>query len=240
MGPDAGTFKRLLLNGTKMAKLLVVEDDPKLSEQLHQLLVELKHEVETVDNGSEAADRLKFYQYDLVILDWNLPGKNGVDVCREYRDSGGSTPIIMLTGMDHIKNKEAGLDSGADDYLTKPFEPLELGARVRALLRRPTQMVGLKLKAGNLEIDTNHHTVTSSGAELQLLPKEFALLEFFMKHVDQVFSQEALLERVWNSESESTISTVYSYIKTLRKKLGPDGQMIKTVHGVGYRFSEDE
>lgn len=222
-----------------MAKLLVVEDDPKLSDQLRQFLMEMKHEVETVNDGSEAADRLKFYHYDLVVLDWNLPGKDGVDVCREYREHGGATPIIMLTGMDQLRQKEAGLDAGADDYLTKPFEPRELGARVRALLRRPAQIVGQKLSAGTLVLDTHNHTVTKDGAAIQLLPKEFALLEFFMRHTDQVFSQEALLERVWNSESESTISTVYSYIKTLRKKLGEDGQMIRTVHGLGYRFSEE-
>ena len=124
-----------------MAKLLVVEDDPRLSEQLKHFLVELKHEVETVANGLEAADRLRLYHYDLVVLDWNLPGKEGVDVCREYRKNGGATPIIMLTGMDHVRQKAAGLDSGADDYLTKPFEPMELGARVRALLRRPPQVI---------------------------------------------------------------------------------------------------
>ncbi len=222
-----------------MPKILLVEDDKDLLDQLDQFLSHERYEVETVTDGQEAADRLKLYQYDVVVLDWNLPSRSGLEVCKEYRDRSGVAKVLMLTGKGDVSEKEAGLDAGADDYLTKPFHLLELGARVRALLRRPSKILSSKLTAGALELDPQTHTATTNGKPLELLPKEFSMLEFFMKNPNEVFSQEALLDRIWNSESDSSVSTVYTHVKTLRKKLAAAGcdELIKTVHGLGYKLS---
>jgi len=145
---------------------------------------------------------------------------------------------LMLTGKGTINDKEQGLDAGADDYLTKPFHLKELSARIRALLRRPVTFTGTTLKVGSLEIDPSSHRLTIEGREVNLLPKEYAILEFLMRHPNEVFSPDALLNRVWNSESEASTDTVYTYIKTLRKKVSPEApsSIIKTVHGVGYKL----
>ena len=156
----------------------------------------------------------------------------------EFRASGGNAPVLMLTGKDSISDKELGLDTGADDYLTKPFHGKELTARIKALLRRPPNLVSDVLKVGDLVLERADFRVTRNGQEVRLLPKEFALLEFFMRYPNRVFSAEALLERVWVSESEATVDAVTSCIKRLRKKLEIDGDKspISTVHGVGYKL----
>ena len=174
-----------------MAKILLVEDEVDLSDLVKEWLKTEKHVVELVENGEEAIDRLKFYKYDIVILDWVLPGKSGLQVCQEYRALGGTTPILFLTAKNMINEKEAGLDAGSDDYLTKPFDIKELSARIRALLRRPQVFSGSVVTLGPLELDTSSRKFLFNGQEQQLLPKEFALLEFLMKHPNTVFSSEA-------------------------------------------------
>lgn len=222
-----------------MAKILIVEDEADFSDPIRAFLTRDHHVVEVVENGLEALDRLRFYKYDVIIMDWMLPGMQGVDVCREFRASGGTTPILMLTAKTATGEKISGLDAGADDYLTKPFDIGEVSARVRALLRRPAALTGNVLKLGQIVLERNTHRVTKTGEEIQLLPKEFALLEFFMRHPNQVFSAEALLDRVWASDSEASPETIRTYIKRLRQKIdnkeGPS--LIQTVHGVGYKFS---
>ncbi|HEY9754125.1 MAG TPA: response regulator transcription factor [Oculatellaceae cyanobacterium] len=221
-----------------MAKVLVIEDDLSLSRMIKDWLTVEHHNVETVADGNQGSEKLQYYQYDLVILDWQLPGMEGVQILKEFRNKGGVTPVLMLTGKNTIVDKEVGLDSGADDYLTKPFHMKELSARIRALLRRPTQVVGNILTAGQFKLDPTNHIVTKGGAELKLLPKEFALLEFLMRHPNQVFSADALLNRVWASESDATIDALTSCIKRLRKKIDADSDSssIRTVHGVGYKL----
>lgn len=221
-----------------MAKVLVIEDEPDFSELIGSWLKTEHHTVETVDTGEDGLDRLKFYKYDIIILDWMLPGVSGVEVCRDYRSTGGTTPILMLTSKKHVDEKSQGLDAGADDYLTKPFELKELSARVRALLRRPSAFSGSILKAGALALEPNSFKVRRGEEEISLLPKEFALLEFLMRHPNQVFSAEAILDRVWASESEASPETIRTYIKRLRKKLDVEGQpsILATVHGVGYKL----
>ena len=221
-----------------MAKILIVEDEFDLSEPVRLYLTHDHHLVEVVSDGNEALERLRFYKYDLIILDWMLPGMHGVDVCKTFRSTGGTTPILMLTSRRQTQDKIAGLDAGADDYLTKPFEVAEIAARVRALLRRPQAVTSNVLKIGHLELEPNSFRVTRDGEDVQLLPKEFALLEFFMRHPGQVFSAEALLDRVWSSESEASPETIRTYIKRLRQKIDNPGQpsMINTVHGVGYKL----
>jgi DNA-binding response OmpR family regulator len=223
-----------------MAKILLVEDEPDFSVLISSLLSSDHHTVETVAMGEEAVELLKTYQFDCLILDWNLPGISGLDVCKHFREGGGKTPILMLTARVHVDEKSEGLDAGADDYLTKPFELKELSARVRALLRRPTNFSGKSLKVGQLEMDVSNYRVSRGGEVIQLLPKEFALLEFFMRHTNQVFSPETLIDRVWLAGEEASPETIRTYIKRLRKKLDLDGQpsLLKTVHGVGYKFED--
>jgi DNA-binding response OmpR family regulator len=221
-----------------MAKLLFVEDDSSVSDVVLDLLKSERYLVEHVDTGNEAIYRLRFYEYDAVILDWKLPDISGLDVLKNFRAAGGKTPVIMLTGKREVDDKATGLDSGADDYLTKPFHPMELSARVRALLRRPSAMVGEALEARDILLDPKTHRVTRGDQEIALLPKEFSLLEFFMRHPNTVFTADALLARVWATDSEATSGTIRININRLRSKIDVAGQpsLITTVYGVGYRF----
>jgi OmpR-family two-component system manganese-sensing response regulator len=224
-----------------MAKILLVEDDVALSTRVSEWLKFQQHVVDVVHDGKEGADRLKLYEYDIAILDWELPLKAGVDVCKHYRAAGGKIPILMLTGKSQISDKEEGLDSGADDYLTKPFDLKELSARLRALLRRPAIALSSELKVHDIILDDVSKKVTKAGVEVDLSPKELQLLEFFLRHPDQVFSQEALLERIWSSESEASVFSVYTAVKTLRKKMTKAGEkpFLATVHGLGYRLNSE-
>ncbi len=220
-----------------MAKILFVEDDESLAESVVDWLLSQQYVVEVVDNGSEGWDRLRLYKYDLAILDWQLPGMSGLEILKEYRNIGGMIPILMLTGKTETREKETGLDSGADDYLTKPFDFKELSARLRALLRRPPVARSTILKARDIELDPVACTVTKSGAVVELPAREFALLEFFMRHPNQLFSPDALLDRVWSSDSEATIDALKSCLKRLRKRLHIDGEeILKNVHGIGYKL----
>lgn len=220
-----------------MAKILLVEDDLDLAERLSDSLKREGHIVEHLADGKEAIERIKFYEYDLFLLDWELPGATGVEICRAYRAGGGSKPVLMLTGKDSVDSKIEGLDTGADDYLTKPFEFRELASRLRALLRRQDQTVSMVLKAQDLELNSQERTVKRAGAHVELTPREFAILEYMMKHADQVVSPEMILNGVYHSESESTIDSIYTLVKNIRKKLSDKQTLIKTVHGVGYRLN---
>ncbi|MBX9687978.1 MAG: response regulator transcription factor [Candidatus Obscuribacterales bacterium] len=219
-----------------MAKILVVEDSADILEMVKLTLESEHYSVETAANGDDGWFYLSSYDYDLAILDWQMPGKAGIDMIREYRSLGGKTPILLLTGLTSFANKEEGLDGGADDYLTKPFNVRELCARVRALLRRSNRETDNKLRGGGIELDPVSYVVTMSGAPVDLQPKEFQLLEFFMRHPNKVFDQEAVLNRVWPSDSEATVQALRSTLRRLRTKIDPDGKVIKTVHGVGYIF----
>ncbi len=221
-----------------MAKILVAEDEKALRDVVVDYLSAQNYNVDQVEDGKEALNRLKFYSYDLVVLDWNMPHMEGIDVCKAFRASGGNTPILMLTGKREVDDKEAGLDAGADDYLTKPFHMKELGARVRSLLRRPSAVVSQDLRAKDISLDPVTHQVSKDGKAIDVLPKEFALLEFLMRHPKQVFSAEALIERVWPTDSDSSPGTIRTYVNRLRSKIDTKDQdsLITTVHGIGYRF----
>ncbi len=225
-----------------MAKVLVVEDEHDLAGPIKDWLTREQHLVELADNGNDAIDKLNVYKFDLIVLDLMIPGISGMEVCRRFRSQGGLTPILMLTAKSAVEDKEAGLDAGADDYLTKPFHLKELSARVRALLRRHTQSTGTELKVAGLALDMLSRKVTLNGEEIHLVPREFSLLEFFMRHPNQVFSAEALLDRVWASDTLASPDTIRTYIKILRKKLGGEGKesLIRTVHGVGYKLESPQ
>lgn len=219
-----------------MAKILLVEDEVHIAEPIRQQLERDRHHVEHVTHGREAEHRLRISKYDLIILDVMLPEVDGIQLCKNYRARRGDAPVLMLTARSSVDDKELGLDSGADDYLTKPFSLKELSARVRALLRRPSALLPTTLTAGTITLNEADRSVTVNGTHVDLVPKEFGLLEFFLRRPDHVFSADLLLERVWNSDSLASADTVRTHIKTLRKKLGAAGDRIVTVHGVGYKF----
>lgn len=220
-----------------MAKILLVEDDVDLGDRIVQWLKHEHHTVELIADGQQASDYLAQLKYDLVVLDWGLPNRNGVDVLREFRNAGGVTPVLLLTGKGKIAEKEEGLDAGADDYLTKPFDIKELSARIRALLRRVPQFTTNSIVVGPVELNVGGHTISVNGKEVQFAPREFAMLEFVMKHAGQVVSTETLLERVWSSESTASSETIYTCVRAVRKKLKEAGadNFIRTVHGIGYK-----
>jgi len=223
-----------------MAKILFVEDDTSLAEMVVEWLTFERHNVEVVHNGKIGNERLKLGSFDVVILDRQLPEMTGLEILREHRNEGGTTPILMLTGMNTVTDKEVGLDGGADDYLTKPFSVKELSARIRALLRRSSKATSNVLTAKDLELDPTKHKVTKNGEEIHLLPREFQMLEFFMRHPEEVFSSDALLQRIWHSESEATPDAVRTCLKRLRKKIdgsdNEDKSIIQTVPRIGYKL----
>ena len=221
-----------------MAKILIVEDDVQLAEIVGRWLTNEHHVVELVEDGEDALSRLKIYSYELIILDWSLPGMEGIEILTRFRGAGGQTPILMLTGKRTIEDKMTGLDSGADDYLTKPFHGKELTARVRALLRRPVDVLDNVLKIGDVELDSRNFTVSRGNEPIKLVPKEFALLEFFMRHPGRYFTANKLLNEVWPSESEASTDALTTCLKRLRRKIDREGEesVIKNVHGMGYAF----
>jgi DNA-binding response OmpR family regulator len=224
-----------------MGKILVVEDEADLAKLVRNWLEREKHLVEVTDNGADALTHLQVSKFDVVILDLMLPELSGMEVCRRYRQTKGKTPILMLTAKNSVEDKEAGLDAGADDYLTKPFNMKELAARVRALIRRASDHPNNMYNLRDIEIDASEFRVTKAGAEIHLLPKEFRLLEFLVRHPHQVFSAEDLLASVWESDTSALLDTVRGHVKRLRKKLDTPGEtsIISTVYGIGYRIELD-
>ena len=219
-----------------MAKILVVEDDENLSRLVKICLSGENHLVDSVMRGMDALSQIRLITYDMLVLDWMLPDITGVEVLKHYRASGGRSPVLMLTSRSTIADKVTGLEAGADDYLVKPFDKLELAARVKALLRRPKDMSPEVLVLGQLEINQTTFQVLKDGHAIELRPKEYALLEFLARHPGESFTAEAILERIWRSDALSTTDTVRTHVMTLRKKLGDNDEkpLIKTVRGRGY------
>lgn len=221
-----------------MAKILVIEDDPNMSALIRFHLESERYIVDDVARGLEGLAQLTDDTYDLVILDLGLPDMSGEKICLQYRQRGGKSPVLILTSKRAYEDRIAGLDSGADDYLIKPFHPGELQARVRALLRRPNVVTGKILRVQDVEIDTATYRVTRAGVPIELVPKEFAILELLMRHPNQMFTADAVLSRVWQSDAAAAVTedTVRTHMKTLRKKLGDTGELIRTRRGLGYQI----
>ncbi|MBS2006358.1 MAG: response regulator transcription factor [Cyanobacteria bacterium SZAS TMP-1] len=224
-----------------MAKILLVEDDVALAEVTKFGLESQGHIVQVTPDGNQALDNLRINKYDLVVLDWMMPVVTGIEVLQAYRKTGGKTPVLMLTAKARLDDKEEGLDAGADDYLTKPFEHRELQARIRALLRRPTSLANMILTVDDITLDPATCVVTRAGKEIKLRPKVYSLLEFLMRHPNQVFSAEAILERVWLDDAMVSTDTVRAHFKLLRKSLGlTEDTIIRTVRNRGYMLVTDK
>ncbi len=221
-----------------MPKVLLAEDDKDLGRSLSSWLEQEKFEVEWVLKGNHAAERLEAYSYDLIILDWQLPEQEGWQICEDFRRKGGSTPIIMLTGRNQTSDKVKGFESGADDYLTKPFEAAELLARLRSLLRRPSDYHGTVIKIADYELDTRARLLSHHSKPIKLQAKEYAIVEFLMRNPGKIFSTDELLKRVWTDNAGVSSESLYTYMKTIRKKLSGAGKScpIKTIHSQGYSF----
>jgi DNA-binding response OmpR family regulator len=222
-------------------KLLIVEDEPDIALAIQAQLRANKYVVDWVVDGEEAWDCLQLPgSYDLIILDWMIPGISGLELCRKIRVQEHRIPIIMLTARDQIADRVAGLDAGADDYLVKPFGMEELLARIRALLRRPDQLKSPVLTVAGLSLNYQKFTLSGdSNIEEALTAKEFQLLEYFMEHPNQILSQDQIKLRLWDFADESVSNVVAAQIRLLRRKLTSCGfpSLIETVRGLGYRFN---
>ncbi len=221
-----------------MAKILLVDDDTSLADTVARYLKQTEHYVvECAHTGEDALFMMRTYGYDAVVLDWGLPEMSGLEVLNQYRDQGGKCRILMLTAKSEITNKERGFNAGADDYLTKPFTIKELALRLKALLRRPVDIVSDELRIADIVLNSKTFAVTKNGQTVDLTRKEFALLELLMRNPNQVFSPEAIMDRLWKSESDASTDSIKVWIKRLRNKIeGDDSRLIKNVHGVGYKL----
>ncbi len=222
--------------------LLVVEDDRRLGRLLKRLLEGDRHLVELAGTGNAALEVAEMAGLDAVILDIGLPDISGLEVARRLRDSGNQTPILILTARDAVSDRVKGLDAGADDYLVKPFSYEELAARLRALdrrARRDEARNGVVLHNGPIALDEVRRAVKVKGRSLELSPREFSLLECFLRHPGQVLSRQQLLDHAWPYGDFLTENSVDTYVHYLRDKLGADAAArILTVRGVGYRMAE--
>lgn len=219
-----------------MAKILIVDDDAVLGLNISDFLQSSGHKCDISCDADEADGMLEKFQYDLVILDWELPDGTGINILKKFRQRGGITPILMLTGRASIEDKEAGLEAGADDYLTKPFHMKELAARARALMRRPAVLPNDELKIANLVMKPGERLVLLNNEEIKLRPIEFAVLEFLMRNPGKLFKPEKIIDRVWESTTEVSVHAVYSCIKRLKQSLdrGNEESILKNVPGQGY------
>ena len=224
-------------------RLLIVEDDPNMARFLQKGLQEERYAVDVASDGEEGLLLASVSPYDLIILDIMLPKLDGLTVCNRLRADRRTTPILLLTARESVESKVAGLNGGADDYLTKPFAFAELVARVRALLRRGnTQQPLTQLKAADLELDPVSHRVRRAGQEIVLTNKEFALLEYLLRNADQVLTRTAIIEHVWDMHYDSMTNIVDVHVRALRAKIDRDFSppLIHTVRGVGYVLKTGE
>ncbi len=223
-------------------RILIVEDDKKIASFIKKGLTEEQYAVDVCYDGEEGLYWAEQSDYDVIILDIMLPKKNGMKVCKELRENGINSPIIMLTAKDAIKDKIKGLDEGADDYLTKPFAFEELLARIKALLRRNQQYKTEILKVADLEFDTLNHKVRRAGKEIILSGKEYALLEYLMRNKGKSVKETMIIEHVWDRNFDSFSNVVNVYIHHLREKIdrGFSKKLIHTIRGVGYFIKDDE
>lgn len=218
--------------------ILLVEDDPAQLEPLQTALSQVGHIVDAVEDGSTAQWLINEKSYDLLILDWMLPQVSGVQICRQYRNLGNTSPVLMLTAKDTTTDKVDGLDAGADDYIVKPVDVLELLARVRALGRRSPLWTGDTLTLGDLQLDLTSLNLARRKKKIQLSVREFQLMEYLMRHPQQVLSRDQIEQALWSWGSEPESNAVTTLVRRLRQRLATVGakDWLETVYGMGYRL----
>lgn len=222
-------------------RILVVEDEPRISGFICQGLTEAGYAIDAVNNGLDGQEYAMAADFDLIILDIMLPGKDGLSLLRDLRRMGRQTPVLLLTARDTIEDRVKGLDSGADDYLVKPFAFPELLARTRALLRRPPTQTSTILQISDLVLDNNTHEVRRGGRLIDLSQREFMLLNYLLRNPNQVLTRTQIAEHIWNFDFASDSNIVDVYIGYLRRKIDRkySPALIRTVRGVGYRISAE-
>lgn len=222
-------------------KILIIEDDERIAHVMERGLKEEGFSVDIAHNGEDGEFMAEENPYDTIILDLNLPDKDGMEICKKIRQTKISTPIIMVTARTNIDDRVKGLNTGADDYLTKPFVFSELLARIRALIRRDKKQNNPQYKIDDLILDPIKHSVKRGDDNINLTSKEFSLLEFLMVHTKEVVTRTMILEHVWDYNYDGLSNVVDVFIKTLRKKIRSTGnktELIHTVHGVGYKMEK--
>lgn len=221
-------------------RILIAEDEVTIARALKVMLEKNKYAVDMVHNGNDALDYIRATAYDALVLDIMMPGKDGIEVLKEIRAEGNTTPTLFLTAKAEVADRVAGLDAGADDYLPKPFAASEFLARVRALTRRSSAYAPSELSFGNVTLDRGQYILRTPSGETRLNNKEYQLAELFLRHPHQVFSSEHLMENVWGLNSDADMDVVWTYIGFLRKKLKQVGAEveIRTIRGAGYALEE--
>jgi DNA-binding response OmpR family regulator len=221
-------------------RILVVEDDPRLGPGLKKGLEKHHYAVDLVTDGEDGVLMGSTVLYDLIVLDVLLPRLDGFEVCRQLRERKRTMPILLLTALGEVDHRVTGLDSGADDYLTKPFAFRELAARVRALLRRESQVKTVELRFMDITLDTRTHEAQRGDRNILLNNKEYALLEYLMRHPHQVLTRDMIAEHVWDCDAEHLSNVIDVYIRYLRRKLceGDEPNVIHTIRGSGYQLKE--
>lgn len=223
-------------------RILLAEDDQRLGKLIKYMLEQNHIQVEWVTDGSDIYDYAKFTDYDILVLDWMMPGESGVDACRRLRKDGYERAILMLTARDSVEDRVTGLDAGADDYLVKPFEFVELLARLRALGRRSTQKIQQDVvEVGGFTLNRTAKVLKKADQVIQLSPREFQIFDLLAQNLGIVVPRDIILDRIWGLESDVSSNNIDSYMKILRKKLdtGDGRSIIKTVRGVGYKLEAD-
>jgi DNA-binding response OmpR family regulator len=223
-------------------RVLVIEDEPKIAHAIKKGLERESYAVDVVYDGTEGYDLACVEQYDVIILDIMLPGRDGIEICTKLRNQNIHTPILMLTAKNQLEDKVVGFNSGADDYLTKPFAFAELSVRIRALTRRPQNTTGTVLSISDLTVDTVNFEVKRAGQKIRLSNKEYALLEYLMRNKNRTVTKEQIISHVWDYDADVLPNSAEVYIRFLRKKIDePFGKpLIHTVKGFsGYKISEE-
>jgi DNA-binding response OmpR family regulator len=215
-------------------RILIVEDEPTLRKLEKNFLEKKSFVVDGVETGDEAISKLEFNEYDCILLDLNLPQKDGLSLSKELRRKGDDTPIIIVTARSQIYDKLEGFDSGADDYITKPFDMKELVARINAVIKRSSLNQEEILEIGSMKIYPEKNIVLENNKEIELTNKEMGVLEYLVRNKGKIISSEELLEHVWDSNVDMFTDTVKTHIKTLRRKIDSKKKLIKTVRGKGY------
>ena len=222
-------------------RILIIEDDPKIADAIRRGLIEQHYSVDIASDGDEGEFLAETNDYDAIVLDIMLPGKNGFEVCKSIRGEKITTPILMLTALDSIEDKIKGLDEGADDYLTKPFNLGEFLARIRSLVRRSSDDKTTILQVADLVVNVATREVERAGRKISLSAKEFAMLEYFIMNKNKVLTREMISEHVWDMNFDPQSNVIDSFVRFLRQKIDKefDVELIHTMRGVGYKFSEN-